>query len=80
MLDEVRRHLAQVCTAEDQLRGLLDEALAARRALDRRWVDRLDRFVHGDGAAALDVLDRLAAVDVRLLTAAATAQTRAGAA
>jgi hypothetical protein len=69
-VQEVAGRLARVAQAEDQLRALLDEMLASRRALDRGLLERLDTFVHGPGGRALDVLDELAGVDLAVLLAA----------
>ncbi|MEU1813013.1 hypothetical protein [Micromonospora aurantiaca (nom. illeg.)] len=73
MVDDAVSHLTVVAAAEAQLRGLLDEILAARRALDRPRLDRLDQWLHGPAAqAALDAVDQLAALDPAVLVAAAT--------
>ena len=69
-VQEVAGRLARVAQAENQLRALLDEMLAARRALDRDLLARLDTFLHGPGAQALDVLDELAGVELAVLLAA----------
>jgi hypothetical protein len=69
-LDQVAAGLACVTQAEVQLRLLLDEMLAARRALDRSLLDRLDVFLHDQAQSALGVLDELATVDLPVLLAA----------
>lgn len=69
-LDQVAAGLARVTQAEIQLRLLLDELLAARRALSRPLLERLDTFLHAQGAQALGVLDELAEVDLPVLLAA----------
>jgi hypothetical protein len=69
-VDEVARQLAQVMGAEAELRTMLDEILAARRALDRGMLGRLDALLHGRADRALAVLDELVATDLQLLLAA----------
>lgn len=69
-LQQVAAGLARVTQAETQLRLLLDEVLAARRALDRTLLGRLDVFLHEQAPQALGVLDELAAVELPILLAA----------
>jgi hypothetical protein len=69
-LQQIAAGLARVTQVETQLRLLLDEMLAARRALDRSLLDRLDVFLHEHAPPALGMLDELAAVDLPLLLAA----------
>ncbi|WP_430787119.1 hypothetical protein [Actinoplanes sp. G11-F43] len=64
---EVAVRLARVAGTEEQLRALLDELLASRRALDRTLLERLDVFLHGPALHALGLLDDLAEVDMAVL-------------
>jgi hypothetical protein len=75
-VDQVAGQLADVERTEIALRGLLDEILAARRALDRRLLGRLDELLHGPADRALQILDGLSAVDVAVLLAAMGARQR----
>src|SRR5262249_13103407 len=75
-VDQVAGQLADVERAETALRGLLDEILAARRALDRRLAGRLDELLPGPADRALQILDGLSAVDVAVLLAAMVARQR----
>ena len=69
-LRHVAAGLAQVTQAETQLRLLLDDMLAARRALDRSLVQSLDSFLHDQAQQALGVFDELAALELPVLLAA----------
>lgn len=61
--------LLRVVQAEDELRGLLDEILASRRALDRGRLGRLEALLGGPAAQALDALDALGRLEVTDLLA-----------
>ncbi|RZU46676.1 hypothetical protein EV385_6753 [Krasilnikovia cinnamomea] len=69
-LHQVAAGLAHITQTETELRLLLDELLASRRALDRPLLERLDTFLHGPARQALAVFDELAAVDLAVLLAA----------
>jgi len=69
-VDDVARQLGRVLRVETELRALLDDILAGRRALDRSKLGQLDVLLHGRARQALDVFDDLASTDVRVLLAA----------
>lgn len=77
-VDQVAGQLADVERTETALRGLLDEILAARRALDRPLLRRLDELLHGPADRALRILDGLSTVDVAVLLAAMGTRQRDG--
>ena len=80
MADEhkIAARLVVVTQTEAQLRAVLDEILASRRALDRPLMQRLDGMLHGRVADALTVMDELSTVALPvLLDAAAIARGKA---